>query len=103
VSGAWRRSLCVGERSGLGACRLHYDQRMIVVRALWTVAALLAIAAGALYISDPSTTGWYLYFAGAAPLVLLIALRVFAIQKRNPDSKVDPGGAHAPALMEPPP
>jgi hypothetical protein len=76
---------------------------MVLVRALWTVAVMLAIAAGALYIDDPSTTNWYLYFVGAAPLVLLIALRVFAIQKRNPDSKIEPGATQAPGLFEPPP
>lgn len=75
---------------------------MIVVRVLWTVAAVLVIAAGVLYVSDPSTTNWYLYFVGAAPLVLLIALRVFAIQKRNPRSKLGPGGARGPDFLEPP-
>lgn len=76
---------------------------MILVRALWTFAIILLLAAAALYISDPSTGNWYLYFVGAAPLVLLIALRVFAIQKRNPDSSIDPGGARGPGLFEPPP
>ncbi len=76
---------------------------MILVRVLWTFAVVLLFAAATLYISEPSTRNWYLYFAGAAPLVLLIALRVFAIQKRNPDSRVDPGGARSPGLFEPPP
>jgi len=76
-----------------------------VVRLAWTIAALLTIAAGVLYVSDPSTTNWYLYFLGAAPLVVLSFLRLLALQKRNPQSKVGPGGGAgaSPSFLEPPP
>ena len=66
---------------------------MVIVRLAWTFAVLLVIAAGMFYVSDPTTTAWYLYIVAALPLVALVWLRVLAIQKGRGDKPVvGPGG-----------
>jgi len=53
---------------------------------------LLVLSAGVFYVSDPTTTAWYLYIVAALPLVILILLRVLAIQKgRGDEPFVGPG------------
>jgi hypothetical protein len=69
---------------------------MTVVRLIWVAALMPIVAMGILYVSDPSTTNWYLYLVAAAPLVLLMFLRVMAIQKGRDEEPVDNRGAGLP-------
>jgi len=64
---------------------------MLIVRLLWVCAVLPVIAAGVYYISDPSTAAWYVYIVAAVPLVVLLFLRVMAIQKGRGEPFTGPG------------
>jgi hypothetical protein len=50
------------------------------------------VAVGIVYVSDPSTTNWYLYIVAALPLVILMLLRCLAIQKGRNEPAVDNRG-----------
>jgi hypothetical protein len=69
-----------------------YDEQVLIVRLIWVGALLPVIAVGVLYVSDPSTTNWYLYIVAALPLVILMVLRALAIQKDRDEPAVDNRG-----------
>jgi hypothetical protein len=56
---------------------------MLLVRLLWIATSLLALAGDVFYVIDSNTTMWYVGIAAALPLVILITLRVLAIEKRQ--------------------
>jgi hypothetical protein len=70
---------------------------------MWAGAGLPVIAVGVLYVSDPSTTNWYLYLLGTLPLFVLIVLRVMAIEKRkDKPTRIDAGWFDGSGPMGPP-
>jgi hypothetical protein len=56
---------------------------VLIARLIWVGAVLPVIAVGVLYVSDPSTTNWYLYGLAALPLCGLVLLRLLAIEKQK--------------------
>jgi hypothetical protein len=76
---------------------------MLVVRLLWVVAALIAFAAGIFYVVEGSTTAWHVGVVGALPVLILIVLRAFAIQRtRGEPTRVTPGWFNGSGPLGPP-